>query len=90
MGYSIDADTYDKLERNRREGRECRGGSRYCTTRATRRVFMDTWMNESDKAAGEAPRIPADEDKGMTLCTRHTNTLGIEGLNFTVRRIERI
>lgn len=90
MGYSIDAATHDKLERNRRDDRLCRGGHRYCITRATRRVFMDSWAYDSHKAAGMTPYRTADEDPGMTLCTRHANSLPTEGTNFTVRRVEKI
>lgn len=88
MGYSIDYETHEKLERNRAAGRLCSGGHRYCTARATRKVFTDFWLTCEDKAAGKAPYRTADDDSGMTLCTRHARSLPVEGGNYTTRRVE--
>lgn len=88
MGYSISQEKYEKLERNRREGRLCsmnngRGG---CSARATVRQHTLNWYYEEEKLRGDPPR-----EGTSVLCRRHANEMppGYEGRNFTVVSEER-
>lgn len=83
MGYSITAETYEKMEANRQEGRLCAGGNRHCATRATRKIVTEGWLSK----VGEG-----DSHKGeMPLCTRHAKsyTPGYHGVNFVVLDVKK-
>lgn len=84
MGYSITEEQYQRLERNRREGRQChmstgRGG---CFTRATVAQTSESWPYH----IGEGERRVAT----TTFCKRHASEPGYEGVNFRVLSTERI
>jgi hypothetical protein len=81
MGYSISEETYERIERNRREERLCQGSTR-CSTRATRIVTQRCWLYTIE----EGPETLED----MKMCTRHANTLpvGFRGVNFIVTQVQ--
>jgi hypothetical protein len=86
MGYSLSQEQYEKLQRNKAEGRLCcvstgRGG---CFTRATRRLTHESWPYESDRAAGKPPTIGV-----VVACTRHSTPDWQEGLNFRTIKVEK-
>jgi hypothetical protein len=84
MGYSISEEQYQRLEQNRRDGRDChmstRGGG--CFTRATRKVTTESWPYKIGE--GE-PRTHTS-----TFCARHAHKPGYEGMNFRVLAVEKI
>lgn len=78
MGYSISQEQWEKLQRYEREGRRCAfsttGGG--CFNRATTGVTQESWtykVGEGDSREHE-----------MTLCTRHAEDVGYQGVNFRV------
>lgn len=85
MGYSISEETYQRLERNRREGRLCGGATRVrhgCVARATQQAIQETWTHKIGE--GESHVSP------LSLCARHARQVapGYEGVNFRVLSVE--
>lgn len=81
MGYSLSQEQYEKLERNRQEGRLCsvstgRGG---CFSRATVRWTTNSWMYAEDRQAGKAPEVTTS-----VVCTRHNRDDWHHGTNYEV------
>ena len=83
MGYSILKSTGDKLERNRREDRLCRGTGRSCVTRAKWRVTQEAWMYRIGEGASWT-------DDKLTVCNVHARDLypGYQGVNFRVISVD--
>jgi len=85
MGYDISQARYEKLERNRRDGRLCGGATMAragCSIRATVKLTEETWIYRVGEGT---PRITT-----MTVCTRHARQtpVGFEGVNFRVTGME--
>lgn len=83
MGYDISQEQYEKLERLRREGRQCamstgRGG---CFNRATYREVHEHWTYHID----EGQRT----ERTMVFCGRHASLPGAQGVNYRVLSVER-
>lgn len=87
MGYSISQETYERIERNRREGRLCRGGSR-CSSRGTWWAFHETWVHKIGEGDSKL------DMQGMPFCKKHLREfaphVGFEGVNYRVVRIKPI
>lgn len=78
---SISQETYERIERNRRDGRYCRGMSRSragCSTRSTVKITQESWVYRIGKGRREVHE--------MEMCPRHARQLpdGYEGVNFRV------
>lgn len=81
MGYSISADTARRLDRNRRNGRLCVGGNRYCTTPATKVISTTSYPVTYGQGT------PSTGD--MLMCGRHAKPYhaGFAGINFRVNSV---
>jgi hypothetical protein len=84
MGYSITEETHNKIEASRQAGRLCSGGSRYCTTKASRKVLTETWLSKIGVGSSHV-------GKPLTLCTTHAKPyhVGYRGVNFIVLDVEK-
>jgi hypothetical protein len=84
MGYSLDQDQWETLERNKRDGRLCgmatgKGG---CFTRATWKQTDEVWTYNIGEGESHLSEI--------TLCGRHKMEPGYEGTNFRVLSVEKL
>lgn len=84
MGYSLSQEQFERLEANRRAGRQCamatgRGG---CFTRATWKETHESWPY----AIGEGESKVSE----MVFCGAHHNPEGYRGVNFVVRSVEKL
>jgi hypothetical protein len=79
MGYSISQTKWERLERNRRDGRLCGGATSApggCATRATVIHSELFWVH----------RIGEGEPRPITMrtCARHAMPVGYQGVNFRI------
>lgn len=78
MGRSIRRETWELLEKRRREGELCQGPGQDCTSRATVVITQESWTYEVGKGQ---PSIST-----LKMCPRHARSfpVGYQGGNFRV------